>query len=119
MTDSVLCEQRGTSAWLTLNRPQVHNAFDDGLIAELTHALEQADADPAVRAVVLDHEFPIDGADLAGIGTVFNIVLIGRRRQGERRPILDQRNPTRDDSDDPLGCGYPPWRIPCPKPSRP
>ena len=49
MTDSVLCEHRGTSAWLTLNRPQVHNAFDDGLIAELTQALEQADADPGVR----------------------------------------------------------------------
>ncbi len=53
MTDSVLCEQHGSVAWLTLNRPQVHNAFDDTLIASLTHALEQADADPAVRAVVL------------------------------------------------------------------
>jgi methylglutaconyl-CoA hydratase len=53
MTDSVLCEHRGTSAWLTLNRPQVHNAFDDGLIAELTRALELVDADPGVRTVVL------------------------------------------------------------------
>jgi methylglutaconyl-CoA hydratase len=53
MTDSVLYELRGTVAWLTLNRPQVHNAFDDGLIAALTQALEQVDADPAVRAVVL------------------------------------------------------------------
>lgn len=38
---------------ITLNRPQVHNAFDDGLIAELTAALEQAGRDAAVRAVVL------------------------------------------------------------------
>ena len=53
MTDSVLCDHRGTTAWLTLNRPQVHNAFDDSLIAALIHALEQAAADPAVRAVVL------------------------------------------------------------------
>lgn len=53
MTDSVLCEHRDSTARITLNRPQVHNAFDDALIAELTHALEQADRDPAVRAVVL------------------------------------------------------------------
>ena len=53
MTDSVLYERRGSSAWITLNRPQVHNAFDDGLIAALTAAFERADADPDVRAVVL------------------------------------------------------------------
>ena len=38
---------------LTLARPQVHNAFDDVLIAQLTAALLEADADPDVRAVVL------------------------------------------------------------------
>jgi methylglutaconyl-CoA hydratase len=53
MSDSILSERRGATAWLTLNRPQVHNAFDDGLIAALTEALAAADADPAVRGVVL------------------------------------------------------------------
>jgi methylglutaconyl-CoA hydratase len=53
MTDSILSERRGTVLWLTLNRPNIHNAFDDTLIAALTAALEQADADPAVRSVVL------------------------------------------------------------------
>ena len=53
MTDSILSERRGAVAWLTLNRPQIHNAFDNALIAALTEALAQADADPAVRAVVL------------------------------------------------------------------
>lgn len=53
MTDSILSERRGPALWLTLNRPQIHNAFDDALIAALTTALEQADADPAVRSVVL------------------------------------------------------------------
>ena len=53
MTDSILSERRGSAAWLTLNRPQIHNAFDDALIAALTDTLAQADADPAVRAVVL------------------------------------------------------------------
>jgi len=53
MTDAILHEHRGDVAWITLNRPQVHNAFDDGLIAELTGAIAAADADDAVRAVVL------------------------------------------------------------------
>jgi len=45
-------EPRGV-ATLTLNRPQIHNAFDDALIAELTAALRKLAADAAVRAVVL------------------------------------------------------------------
>ncbi len=38
---------------LTLNRPEVHNAFDDRLIAGLTRALERIDQEASVRAVVL------------------------------------------------------------------
>ncbi len=40
-------------ATLQLNRPEVHNAFDDQLIAALTQALQQLDEDSKVRAVVL------------------------------------------------------------------
>lgn len=53
MTDSVLYARRGTSAWITLNRPQIHNAFDATLVAALTDAFELADADASVRSVVL------------------------------------------------------------------
>ena len=40
-------------ATITLNRPDVHNAFDERLIAELTEAAETLSKDPSVRAVVL------------------------------------------------------------------
>jgi methylglutaconyl-CoA hydratase len=40
-------------ATLTLNRPELHNAFDDALIAELTAALRALEANPAVRVVIL------------------------------------------------------------------
>ncbi|OAN53980.1 enoyl-CoA hydratase/isomerase family protein [Magnetospirillum moscoviense] len=40
--------------FITLNRPERHNAFDDGLIAELTQAFLAASADDGVRVVVLD-----------------------------------------------------------------
>jgi methylglutaconyl-CoA hydratase len=52
---SELVPQRidGGVATLMLNRPEVHNAFDDHLIAELTHKLRAVERDPAVRAVVI------------------------------------------------------------------
>jgi methylglutaconyl-CoA hydratase len=40
-------------AMITLNRPEVHNAFNETLIAELTAALRGLGADATVRAVVL------------------------------------------------------------------
>lgn len=51
---------------LTLNRPDVHNAFDDALIVGLTDALLQLGKDPAVRALVLTGAGPSfsAGADL-------------------------------------------------------
>ena len=45
--------REGPVAHLVMNRPEVHNAFDDGLISELTAALASLDADPGIRAVVL------------------------------------------------------------------
>ena len=51
---------------ITLNRPDVHNAFNATLIAELTAALRKLADDPAVRAVVLIGAGPsfCAGADL-------------------------------------------------------
>jgi methylglutaconyl-CoA hydratase len=46
-------ETRNAVALVTLNRPDVHNAFDETLIAELTRALRAMEADDNVRAVVL------------------------------------------------------------------
>jgi methylglutaconyl-CoA hydratase len=40
-------------ATLTMNRPEVHNAFDDHLIAELTAKLRELDREHAIRVVVL------------------------------------------------------------------
>ena len=45
---------RGGIARVTLNRPEVHNAFDETLIAELTEAVRKLDGDAAVRVLVLE-----------------------------------------------------------------
>ena len=46
-------ERRGPTAWLWMNKPALHNAFDETLIAELTAVLPALDADASVRVVVL------------------------------------------------------------------
>lgn len=53
MTAPIDLQRRGSSAWLILNRPEVHNAFDAGLIAALVEALDALAGDDAVRALVL------------------------------------------------------------------
>lgn len=45
-------DERGVVT-ITLNRPEIHNAFDDTVIAALTNAFTHAANDPAVRVVVL------------------------------------------------------------------
>ena len=65
--DTVLVAIEGAVATVTLNRPEVHNAFDDALIARLTDALEDLGARDDVRVVVLagNGKSFCAGADLA------------------------------------------------------
>jgi methylglutaconyl-CoA hydratase len=51
---------------LTLNRPDVRNAFDEEVIAALTRTARETAADPTIRAVVLNGAGPVfcAGADL-------------------------------------------------------
>jgi len=67
MPQSLLLERRGHAAVLTLNRPEVRNAFDDELVAALARALHVLEADESVRAVVLAGAGPAfcAGADLS------------------------------------------------------
>ncbi|PND36084.1 enoyl-CoA hydratase [Paucibacter aquatile] len=46
----------GQIARVTLNRPEVRNAFNEGVIAELTAAFAELGRDPALRAIVLAAE---------------------------------------------------------------
>ncbi|NMM46645.1 enoyl-CoA hydratase/isomerase family protein [Rhodospirillaceae bacterium KN72] len=46
----------GAVARVRLTNPDLHNAFDDGLIADLTQAFGNAGGDDAIRVVVLEAE---------------------------------------------------------------
>ncbi len=56
MNPPLLSRTEGAVAYLRLNRPDLHNAFDAGLIESLTGSLEALGRDPAVRVVVLEAE---------------------------------------------------------------
>ncbi|MBT2304818.1 enoyl-CoA hydratase/isomerase family protein [Variovorax paradoxus] len=46
-------EQAGPATWIWMNKPEVHNAFDEQLIAELTELIGALDVQPQVRVIVL------------------------------------------------------------------
>ncbi len=54
--DAIRLDVSGGVGRITMARPEKHNAFDDGLIADLSAAFEAAGQDDAVRVVVLEGE---------------------------------------------------------------
>lgn len=53
MTDAILLQREGGLLTLQLNRPDKKNALTRAMYIQLAEALEQADADSAVRAVLI------------------------------------------------------------------
>ena len=53
MADNLIVEKRNLVAIVTLNRPEVRNAFDDVLIADLTRTFLEIEKDESVRVMVL------------------------------------------------------------------
>lgn len=69
---SVLIERRGPICRVTLDRPELHNAFNAQLIGTLKRAFEQLGADDSVRAIVLGGSGKsfCAGADLGWMGSM-------------------------------------------------
>ena len=98
---SIVIEVDGPVGILTLNRPERHNAFDEQLIEEITLGLDELEANPQVRVVVLSSvgKSFCAGADLnwmkraAGYGEEEN--LADAKRLAElMRTLNELRKPT-------------------------
>ena len=65
-------QRQGPVARVFLNRPEVRNAFNDGVIAELSAAFRELGADPTLRAIVLGGHGKAfcAGADLSWMRTM-------------------------------------------------
>lgn len=68
MYEQLLTEQRGRVLILTLNRPERLNAWNDVMMGNLRDAIEKANADPSVRAIVFTGagRAYCSGADIGG-----------------------------------------------------
>lgn len=102
MSDQIIeVESSGSISTVWMNRPDVHNAFDEILISELTATFGALEADPAVRVVVLAGRGPSfsAGADLhwmrraAGQDTDANIA-DARALAHMLRSLADLKKPT-------------------------
>ena len=71
---TILYEQRDGVARITLNRPERANALSQTMLAEIGAALDAAEPDPAVRALIVQ-----------GAGTAFSSGF-DLKEQTERRP---------------------------------
>jgi methylglutaconyl-CoA hydratase len=67
MSTSIDISKGNGIATVTLNRADKHNAFDDSVIEQMTHALKDIDADDSVRVMILaaNGKHFSAGADLA------------------------------------------------------
>lgn len=95
--DVVLLEQRAGVAVVTLNRPEVHNAVDERVRAQLASVLAQAAAAPEVGAVVLTGAGPrafCAGMDLHEFAANPMSITARRRQRRERaNPLADFPKP--------------------------
>lgn len=94
-------ERQGPVATVWMNRPEVHNAFNETLIEQLTAAFQQLDDDASVRVVVLGgrgKSFSA-GADLdwmkrLGEASVDDNIADALKLAGLFRAIAECRKPT-------------------------
>jgi methylglutaconyl-CoA hydratase len=73
-TTTVLIEKRGSSLWITINRPEKRNAVNAEVIAGITRGYRVAHDDPEVRVIVLTgagEKAFCAGADLQNTGGAF------------------------------------------------
>lgn len=91
---AVLSERSDAVAWITLNRPQAMNSINDEVRTQLPAALRAADADPAVRVIVIkgagERAF-CAGADIKGFTEAPTPAMYrATRLQGAWIDVLDE-----------------------------
>ena len=85
--ETILTERDGVAQVLTLNRPARRNAMSIQMTRDLIDAMKQAEADPAVRGVIVTggSEFFSSGADLNEALAVEGVVRIATWQISTRR----------------------------------
>ena len=89
--------KQGGVAQVTLNRPELRNAFDDELIRQLRVALEDVSGDASIRVMVLAGNGPAfcAGADLNWMKRMAGYGYESRRRDRARADAGDAGSPAK------------------------
>ena len=84
---TILYDLEDSVLLITLNRPEILNAFNRDMMAELIDALDKADADDNVRAIIVTGAGRgfCAGADLSAGGNTFNAEARDDREDGLQR----------------------------------
>ncbi len=72
--DTILFKRENNTAWVTLNRPEVHNAFNADMIRELNYLFGKIHQDESIRVVVItgNGKSFCAGADLNWLREIIN-----------------------------------------------
>jgi enoyl-CoA hydratase/carnithine racemase len=73
--DDLIYEKEGAIATITLNRPEALNAISLGMLSSLSKALRDADADEAIRVIVMT------GADAVCAGLDLKVMFRSRHKR--------------------------------------
>ncbi len=92
MVDFVTTELTKRVFHITLNRPNVHNSFDDGMVESLRQAIEQAAEERRAQFVLLSGSGPsfCSGADIEWMREMGTSLAAENRRSAERLARLFQ-----------------------------
>jgi enoyl-CoA hydratase/carnithine racemase len=98
VSDVLVREQRGNVLIARLNRPEARNALNGALIEQIGHVVLDAEADPAIRAVILtgtgDRAF-CAGMDLQDFAS-------GKRREADEQAMEGYRRLTEGETSVPV-----------------
>lgn len=83
--DRLTVRKEGPDARVSLNRPELRNALDSALIAELAQAFRDLGRDPGVRSIVLSGEGKVfcAGADVNWMRASLDLTADGNRKDAQ------------------------------------
>lgn len=83
--ETIVCTKKGATLRLTLSRPEVLNAINGVMLAEIREALAEAKADPSLRVVCIDSAG--EKAFSAGIDVAYVGEMLGLEARGVGREL--------------------------------
>src|ERR1017187_5143868 len=80
---ALIFEKRNHVAYLTLNRPEVHNSLNPEMLVSLAAVWKEIDGDDAIRATIVTGAGKVAFSAGADLGRLIPLLTGGRKPEGE------------------------------------